>query len=463
MRLFHSAPLAALALWLSACAPVTEAQRLDASPVRLPAGDLYRPGPPQPLSATRANDELVHDFLELGFQMESGRPIPQFSRFEGPIRVVARGIPDAQAEADLDRLLARLRDEARIDITRAPAGTDPGANVVTVDFVPRRIMQQAVPAAACFVVPNVGGWDDFVANRRSPVIDWTRVEQRVRVAVFVPADTTAQEIRDCLHEELAQALGPLNDLYRLPDSVFNDDNFQTTLTGFDMLILRAWYAPDLRPGMSRDEVAARLPTVMNRLNPPGRRSAGPLPGPTPREWVTAIEGALAGNQGQFQRRASAERALGIAREQGWRGPRLALSLMLAARLAGRDQGEVALASLLRAAEIYRSLPGGEVHAAHIDLQLAVQALATGQYPFVLDLTARALPLARRTENAAFEATLAYLRAEALTQLGRDAEAQRLRLETRAAARYGFGSDQAAEARLQEIARLSGAGIRLAAR
>jgi len=32
-----------------------------------------------------------------------------------------------------------------------------------------------------------------------------------------------QEVRDCLHEELAQALGPLNDLYRLPDSVFNDD------------------------------------------------------------------------------------------------------------------------------------------------------------------------------------------------------------------------------------------------
>ena len=52
-------------------------------------------------------------------------------------------------------------------------------------------------------------------------------------------------MRDCLHEELAQALGPLNDLYRLPNTVFNDDNFHSVLTGFDMTILRATYAPGL--------------------------------------------------------------------------------------------------------------------------------------------------------------------------------------------------------------------------
>lgn len=462
MTLIRAALLAASALTLAACAP-PEAQRLDSPAARMTAPELWRPGPPQPLPAMRANAELVHDFLELGFRMESGREIPQFSRFEGPVRVVARGIPNAQAEIDLERLLARLREEARIDIARAAPGTQPQTNVITVDFVPRRVMQTAVPAAACFVVPNVSGWDDFVANRRSPLIDWTRVAQRTRVAVFVPADTTGQEIRDCLHEELAQALGPLNDLYRLPDSVFNDDNFQTTLTGFDMLILRAWHAPDLRPGMSRDEVAARLPTVMNRLNPAGRRSAGPLPGPTPREWVNAIETALAGSQGPAQRRAAAERAVAIAHAEGWSGPRMALSLMLMARLAPRDQGEQALSALLRAGEIYRRLPGGEVHAAHIDLQLAVQALAAGQYQLVLDLTGRALVLARRTENAAFEATLAFLRAEALAQTGRVAEAQRLRAASLPAARYGFGSEAAVAARLDEIARIGGANLRLARR
>jgi hypothetical protein len=82
------------------------------------------------------------------------------------------------------------------------------------------------------------------------------------MAVFMPADVAPQEVRDCLHEEVAQAIGPLNDLYRLPDSVFNDDNFHTVLTGFDMLILRATYAPELRSGMTRAEVAAALPGIL---------------------------------------------------------------------------------------------------------------------------------------------------------------------------------------------------------
>ena len=57
---------------------------------------------------------------------------------------------------------------------------------------------------------------------------------RKRVAIFIPVDISFQDVRDCLHEELAQALGPLNDLYRVSDSVYNDDNFHIILTSYDM-------------------------------------------------------------------------------------------------------------------------------------------------------------------------------------------------------------------------------------
>ncbi|MFN3953005.1 MAG: DUF2927 domain-containing protein [Pararhodobacter sp.] len=441
-----------------------DAQRLSSSTAPVAPLAVYNPGTPRPIPPMRANAEMVADLLELGFYMESGREIPQFSRFEGPVKVVTRNSPHALAEADLDRLLARLRNEAGIQVTRAAdnAARD-GENLITVEYVPRRTMRAIVPSAACFVVPNVSSWDDFTANRRSPAIDWTRVSLRTRAAVFVPADTTPQEIRDCLHEEIGQALGPLNDLFRLTDSVFNDDNFQTTLTGFDMLILRVWNAPDLQPGMTRDQVAARLPTIFNRLNPAGRRSPGPIPQRSPRAWVLAVEQALSGDNTAAQRREGAMRALSLARAQGWADARMALSLMLSARLAPRDQGEAALLALLTAAEIYRQLPGGEVHAAHLDMNLAVQALASAQYDMVLDLTARARPLAQRTENAALLASLGFIRAEALVQLGREDEAQRIRLDSMAPARYGFGSEAAARARIDEIARLTGAALRLARR
>lgn len=440
-------PLLAPVLLAACMAPEPQVQRRDGA---VSIGTIYSHGPVQPLPPTRSNTEIAADIMELGFQMESGRPIPQFSRFEGPIRVETRGPMPPQSAHDLDRLLARLRNEAGIPITRG--GTAP--NVITVEFLPKRTMRAVVPQAACFIVPNVSGWDDFIARRRSTDVDWTRVTMRTRVAVFAPSDATPQEIRDCLHEEIAQSLGPLNDLYRLADSVWNDDNLQTTLTGFDMLVLRVWNAPDLRPGMTPGEVAARLPTVLNRLNPAGRRPPdGPLPGPTPRVWTQAIETAL-GSDSATARRAGAQRALSIARTQGWNDARLALSLMLAARLAERNRGEDALAALLIAADLYRRIPGGEVHAAHLDMQLAVQALASGQAEMVMDLTGRAMPIAQRTENAALLASLGFLRAEALAMQGDRAGAQALRIDMMPAARYGFGSDTAVQARMNEIATIA---------
>ena len=73
-------------------------------------------------------------------------------------------------------------------------------------------------------------------------------------------------MRACLNEEIGQALGPVNDLYRLPDSVFNDDNIHLQLTGFDLLMLRILYSPELRVGMSRDAASAALPALLARLN-----------------------------------------------------------------------------------------------------------------------------------------------------------------------------------------------------
>jgi len=445
---------------LAGCAPAGQVQRLASDVDASAPIAVFRPGPPNALPASRANSDMARDFIELGFAMESGRPINQFSRFDGPVHVVTHGPAPASGLADLDRLLARLRREASIDITRAPQSATDG-NVIAVEFLPRRQMQAIVPSAACFVVPNVANWSEFVANRRSPAIDWTQVVERTSAAVFVPTDTTPQEIRDCLHEEIGQALGPLNDLFRLSDSVFNDDNFQTTLTGFDMLLLRVWNSPELQPGMSRDQVSARLPTLFNRLNPSGRRHGGAQAGITPRAWQQAVEQALASDGGVSHRRAGAARALSMAQAQGWTDNRLALSLMLNARMAPRNQGEAALDALLTAAEIYRNTPGGEVHAAHIDMQLAVQALASGQADMVLSLTTRAEPIAERTENAAFQASLGFLRAEALTILGREAEADRLRLDSLPAARYGFGSEAAARARMDEIARIGNAARQIA--
>ena len=131
-------------------------------------------------------------------------------------------------------------------------GKQAGAASITVEFIPGSDLHAFAPDAACFAAPRVGSWADY---RRATAadLDWTTYQHRRQAAIFIPTGVAPQEVRDCLHEELAQTLGPLNDLYRLPDSVFDDDNIQTILTGFDMLMLRATYAPELAPGMSQAE------------------------------------------------------------------------------------------------------------------------------------------------------------------------------------------------------------------
>ncbi len=119
-----------------------------------------------------------------------------------------------------------------------------GRASITIEAVTRDELQRAVPQAACFVVPRVvvlGRVPPQPPRRRARLDDADARASGWRSSS--PRDVAPQEIRDCLHEELAQALGPLNDLYRLTDSVFNDDNFHTVLTGFDMLMLRASTRP----------------------------------------------------------------------------------------------------------------------------------------------------------------------------------------------------------------------------
>lgn len=443
---------------LSACMQAPDAQVTMTRPAAalggtaLPPLQSFAAAPAAP--AVRSNADIARDILDLQFLLESGRPLPVLTRFDGPVTVAVTGEVPPSAHADLSRVMARIRAEAGIDI-RPAAGS---AAAITIDFQPRATMRRVVPAAACFVVPRVSSFDEYRMQRSSGATDWATLARRDRVAIIVPSDTSPQEVRDCLHEELAQALGPLNDLWRLPDSVFNDDNFHTVLTGFDMLVLRVHYDPALANGMSRAEVAARLPAILARLNPAGEgRGPSAQAALAPRQWVDAVETALSPRGGDALRRRGAERMLSIAQAQGWQDNRLAFSWFALGRsLVGSDM-PAATRAFRQAQSIWQTLPGAEVRVAHVDMQLAAFALADGQFAQALALTDRAIPVVRRAENAALLATLLMIRAEANAALGRVEEARSARLDSLGWARYGFGTDALVRARLSDIAGLAASG------
>mgnify|MGYP001949304103 CR=1 FL=1 len=360
------------------------------------------------------------------------------------------GRPPSGLGSDLNRLLHRLRTEARIDISQKQIET---ANI-TIEAVPRTEIRKLLPQAACFVAPNVSSIAQYRLARRTSLVNWTSLKERKTLSIFLPNDASPQEVRDCLHEELAQALGPLNDLYRLPDSVFNDDNVHTVLTGFDMLILRTYYDPALRSGMTRGQVAQALPAILARNNPRGAALPARYATRTPQGWTKAIQAALGRGTPAARRKSAAREAVRIATAMGWQDHRRAFAHYAMGRVLQASEPDRAHHQYLIADGYYAASPGTTLHRAYVATQLAAYAIAQGQGNEALRIIAPQITIARQSENAALLATCLLLKAEALELEGRPGEARSVRLDSIGWARYGFGPDWAVRAKLREIASLN---------
>lgn len=399
---------------------------------------------------SRSNADIARDFLDLSFALESGRPLQFLTKFEGPITVRLEGRTSALLRSDLSQLLARLRAEAGIDIRQVRQGS---ANI-TIQAVAKSEIKRALPHAACFVVPNVTSIGEYRRARGAARTDWAGLQNRERLAIFLPYDTSPQDMRDCLHEELAQALGPLNDLYRLDDSVFNDDNFHAVLTGFDMLILRAYYDPSIHNGMTQLEVAERLPAVLDRLNPQGRHNRIAPRSRTDRAWINAVQRALGPTGTSGRRLAAARDTLAIAQNKGWTDHRRAFSHYIFARVQQlRDPG-LSNRHYQLADQYFRgSAPEGP-HRAAVAAPLAAFALASGDPQTALRIVDLRIPDARKYQNAIHLSTLLMIKAEAHASLGQTAAAQAAHLDSLGWARYGFGPEWIVRAKQREIALLN---------
>ena len=433
---------------MAACAS-DETSRRDSPDITLPPMKTFSGAAGRP--PTKSNAQIARDFLDLAFTLENGEKLSRFTRFEGPVTVRVAGGAPPSLNRDLDRLLGRLRREAGIAIRRVPAERDAS---ITIAPVPRAQIQSAAPSAACFVRPNVSSWDEYRARRGDPETYWTRLTERRRMTVFLPKDVSPQEVRDCLHEEISQALGPVNDIYRLSDSIFNDDNFHTVLTGFDMLILKAYYDPALSNGMSEAEVAARLPAILARINPSGRGGRVAFAERTNAVWESQISAATAPRAPKSRRRAAAERAVDLAKGFGGNDPRLAFSYYILGRISLATSPETALAAFLQAGRIYQSRPDTRIQEAHVAMQVAAFQLSAGRAEIAIALVDQNLPAVAEAEHAALLSLLLMVKAEALELMGRSGEAARVQSDALAWARYGFGSDAEVRDRVSEILAIS---------
>lgn len=394
------------------------------------------PSQTQPRGVARSNQDIARDFLDLTFALETGKTLDRLLKFEGDVGVMLYGPLARDYRPELSNLLTRLQREASLPIKEV---SNPDLAQIHVHAVTKRDIRRVFPGAACFIVPGVRDWDAFRNRGRTGVeTRWSALDRLSVVSVFLPVDSAPQDIRDCLHEEIAQSLGPANDLYRLADTIFNDDNFHSVLTPFDMLILRTLYSPEIRTGMTRNEVSRILPALLNRLNPQGRNIA-----PRPRElndaaWKNIVETALNSRRPIGARRLAATRAVQLARDMQPTDHRLGMSLLTLGRANFRSNRS-ADAAFQEAYLLHETLLGNsDIRTAHAAVHLGVMALRSDDTARALDLANTHIPAARQAENAVILSSLLAIRSEALIGQRQIALARDARLESLAWARYAYG-------------------------
>ncbi|WP_181164499.1 DUF2927 domain-containing protein [Amaricoccus solimangrovi] len=399
-----------------------------------------------PRGTRQSNRELAEDFLDLTFALENGETLPALLRYERPVRIYMGSPELAEYAPDLAQLLLRIRREAGIDIARTD---DPAKALIFIEAVPAHEIAAVFPTAACFIAPGERDWKGFRARAAETHPRWSAQKALGEAAIFLPTDSTPQDTRDCLAEEITQALGPANDLYRLPDSIWNDDNFHGMPTSFDMTILRALYQPELHSGMTREAVAAVLPRVLARTNPMGRNLAPRKRAPESRVWGDAIEAAQAPDAPREERIRAGLLATGLAAEMRPPDHRLGVAeLALGRATLGRDPAFAAHQFAEAYAGFRDRLGPHDIRTAQAGVHLAALALGAGDTDSAIRLAERHMPDAVAYQNAILAASFMSIKAEALAAQGAEAAAAEARLDSLRWARYGFGDPDGALAREQ---------------
>jgi hypothetical protein len=254
------------ALLLLIFAPAAVAQPVTVPPVPPPAEN--EPDP-------RMSDErVIADFVIVALgreyaadQARTGRLV----RWTRPIRVAGMGPrPDIWGRT----LEWHMRRLARI--TRHPIELHPSGEVdLLAIFVPRLTAEAVAAHADVYrrVFSDEIRYEAQMARIAAGSLNAVcftsvRVDRDFSISAavaFIPLDRGAAVVRQCIIEEMSQALGLPNDSDDVDPSIFNDHSPYIELTQKDILLLRMLYHPAMRLGMTAEQVRRVGPRVLTDL------------------------------------------------------------------------------------------------------------------------------------------------------------------------------------------------------
>lgn len=210
-----------------------------ANPVTTPAQ------PPRTASVSTAplNQETIDYFLEIALGSEWGNSSSTIRRWTQNLRIQPMGTLSQADRNTLETVVSELNQLTNGQVSLQIVQENPN---VQIYFVPEAEFSRYEPN---YVPRNLGffwaRWNNNGIYNSRILISTTGVSQTERSHL--------------IREELTQSLGLMRDSYRYEDSIFQQRWTQTNqFSDMDRAIIQLLYRPDIRPGMSREEVLAQL-------------------------------------------------------------------------------------------------------------------------------------------------------------------------------------------------------------
>lgn len=384
-----------------------------------------------------SNASFAQDFAKIMFETEWGGKQSKLLKWDGRVEV-------AIATTELNAFRAEIAEYLAVLDANTP---DLSISLVTgadgdiiLRSAPAEEMVEYTPATQCFITPVDMDWMAYIEASVKGEINWETVERLEKATIFIPAFAAPFSIRECIAEEIIQALGPANDLYGLEDSVFNDDEAHIWPTAFDLKILSVLYSDSLIAGMSR-ETAVEAAKIALARTPEGTEQ---------REWTkasrlyhTEYHRYLTSEEAKDRKRAL-ERAIDFSKllpKHDHRRGEARRRQAYVARNDGDNKKAITLAE--EAINIFRlGLPEDSPRLARLLSDYAFFLSLDDRNEEALAALEEALPiLAAHAAEDEFVLSL-HLRAYAHIFLDNRVEAQSAARETIAWARYAYGADSA---------------------
>ena len=271
------AALVAATLALAACDRTAETYRKYTDILQFEGKLRTELSPPD---AQFSNDDLARNFEKIALNREYRREDEalieettptRLSRWEKPVRYRIMGGAVTQADlTEYEAFATRLSGLTGLDI--AEDDEDPNLTILILGPEERRaFIRQLQATGADQRMPLVVEWARDISYPCVGQVGYEDTETGLISGAMIVIKGELEGVlrQSCIHEELTQTLGLMNDDQGVRPSIFNDDQEFALLTAHDEYLLRILYDPRLRPGMEAVEAQPLVWRIIEELRPGG--------------------------------------------------------------------------------------------------------------------------------------------------------------------------------------------------